>query len=171
MYSYCYVCSVLYIMFSLYVPTGTLRLPWLCFFRAFSSAIREIPGYSSQRQGMARTLPKLIELFYSYVLLMCKCTVYCCHRVSTQLQLTNISISVSNYHIACQRGSRLYSFFNIGASGGWVVNATPRPRHPGKDPVPVVQEAGWFPGPVWTGAENLAPLGFDSMTVQTVASC
>ena len=28
---------------------------------------------------------------------------------------------------------------------------------PGKDPVPIVQEAGWDPGPVWTGAENLAP--------------
>ena len=26
---------------------------------------------------------------------------------------------------------------------------------PGKDPVPIVQEAGWAPGPVWTGAENL----------------
>ena len=28
---------------------------------------------------------------------------------------------------------------------------------PGKDPVPIVQEAGWAPGPVWTEAENLAP--------------
>ena len=28
---------------------------------------------------------------------------------------------------------------------------------PGKDPVPIVQEAGWAPGPVWTGAENLTP--------------
>jgi len=27
----------------------------------------------------------------------------------------------------------------------------------GKDPVPIVQAAGWAPGPVWTGAENLAP--------------
>ena len=27
---------------------------------------------------------------------------------------------------------------------------------PGKDTVPIVQEAGWAPGPVWTGAENLA---------------
>ena len=26
----------------------------------------------------------------------------------------------------------------------------------GKDPVPIVQEAGWTPGPVWIGAENLA---------------
>ena len=30
---------------------------------------------------------------------------------------------------------------------------------PGKDPVPIVQEAGWAPGPVWTGAENLAATG------------
>jgi len=30
---------------------------------------------------------------------------------------------------------------------------------PEKDPVPIVQEAGWAPGPVWTGAENLAPTG------------
>ena len=28
---------------------------------------------------------------------------------------------------------------------------------PRKDPVPIVQEAGWAPGKVWTGAENLAP--------------
>ena len=27
----------------------------------------------------------------------------------------------------------------------------------GKDPVSIVQEAGWAPGPVWTGAENLGP--------------
>jgi hypothetical protein len=26
-----------------------------------------------------------------------------------------------------------------------------------RDLVPIVQEAGWVPGPVWTGAENLAP--------------
>jgi len=28
--------------------------------------------------------------------------------------------------------------------------------YPGKDPVPIVQEDGWAPGLVWTGAENLA---------------
>ena len=33
---------------------------------------------------------------------------------------------------------------------------------PGKDPVPIVQEAGWAPGPVWTGAENLASTGIRS---------
>jgi hypothetical protein len=40
---------------------------------------------------------------------------------------------------------------------------TPRPHcTPGKDPVTIVQEAGWAPGPVWTGAENLAPTGIRS---------
>ena len=43
-----------------------------------------------------------------------------------------------------------------------MVNATPRPLYPGKDPVPVVQEAGWAPVPVWTGSENLVPTGIRS---------
>ena len=45
--------------------------------------------------------------------------------------------------------------------GGW---STPRPGRftPGKDPVPIVEEAGRAPGPVWTGAENLAFTGIRS---------
>jgi hypothetical protein len=39
----------------------------------------------------------------------------------------------------------------------------PRPLStPGDDPVPIVQEAAWVPGPVWTGVENLAPTGIRS---------
>ena len=41
---------------------------------------------------------------------------------------------------------------------------------PGNDPVPIVQEAGWAPKPVWIGTENLAPPGFDPRTFQPVAS-
>ena len=45
----------------------------------------------------------------------------------------------------------------------WGVSVTPRPLFsPGKDPVPIVREAGWAPGPVWTGAENLTPTGIRS---------
>ena len=40
----------------------------------------------------------------------------------------------------------------------------------GEDPVPIVQEAGWYSGAFWTGAENLAPPGFDLRTVQPVDS-
>jgi len=36
-----------------------------------------------------------------------------------------------------------------------VVSSTPRPHFiPGKDPVPIVQEAGWAPGPVWTSGKS-----------------
>ena len=38
----------------------------------------------------------------------------------------------------------------------------PAALHPGKDPVSIVQEAGWAPGPVWTGAANLVPTGIRS---------
>jgi hypothetical protein len=38
----------------------------------------------------------------------------------------------------------LYSFFNLAARWGWVVNTTPRPLdHRERDLVPIVQEAGW----------------------------
>ena len=32
-------------------------LPWLRFFRAFSSVVRQMPGQNPQRRGTARTLP------------------------------------------------------------------------------------------------------------------
>ena len=38
----------------------------------------------------------------------------------------------------------------------------PAALYPRKDPVPIVQEAGWAPGLVWTGAKNLAPTGIRS---------
>jgi hypothetical protein len=45
--------------------------------------------------------------------------------------------------------------------GGW---SAPRPSRftTWKDPVPIVQEAGWAPGPVWTCAKNLAYTGIQS---------
>ena len=36
-----------------------------------------------------------------------------------------------------------------------MVSSTPRPHFtPGKDPVPILQEAGWAPGLVWTGGKS-----------------
>ena len=56
------------------------------------------------------------------------------------------------------RYSSTHSLTSAIDGGGW---STPRPGrfNPGNDPVPIVQEAGLDPVPVWTGAENLAPTG------------
>ena len=58
------------------------------------------------------------------------------------------------------RGSRgiALPFLDHGTRRGWGGSFTSRPLFTlGKDSVLIVQEAGWAPGPVWTGAENLAP--------------
>jgi hypothetical protein len=55
-----------------------------------------------------------------------------------------------------------YSFSTSGLGrGGW---SAPRLGRftPGKDPVPIVQEAGGAPGVVWTCAKNLASTGIRS---------
>jgi len=46
-------------------------------------------------------------------------------------------------------------FHDRGTRRRWVISGTPRPHFtPGKDPVPILQEAGWAPGPVWTGGKS-----------------
>ena len=60
------------------------------------------------------------------------------------------------------RGTRgiTLPFLDHGTRRGWGVYVTPRPLFtPGKDSVPIVQEAGWVPGPVWTGEKNLVLIG------------
>jgi hypothetical protein len=53
--------------------------------------------------------------------------------------------------------------------GGWSASRPVR-FTPGKDPLPIVQEVGWAPGPVWTCAKNLAPTGifFEMLFINTV---
>ena len=61
-------------------------------------------------------------------------------------------------------------FHDRGTRRGWVVSSTPRPHFTfGKDPVPILQEAEWAPGPVWTGEISRPPPGLDPRTVQPVA--
>ena len=62
------------------------------------------------------------------------------------------------------RGSRgLALLFHNHDTRAWGVSLTPWPLFTSeKEPVSLVQEAGWAPGSVWTGAENLAPTGIRS---------
>ena len=94
-------CGMKLILWPIPLSAGTLRLPWLRFFHAFSSVLRQMPRYNPQRRGTARTPPKFlccpIYCLFCVVLCIvcvCICVLYYWHRVATQLQLTNIS-----YHI------------------------------------------------------------------------
>jgi hypothetical protein len=53
------------------------------------------------------------------------------------------------------------STLTLALNGGGVGGQRHGPAYlpPGKDPVSIVQDAGWAPGSVWTGAENIAPTG------------
>jgi len=71
--------------------------------------------------------------------------------------LSNIKVKVkwSRYRPGvAKRASRGIAllFHDRGTWRGWVVSSTSRPHFtPGKDPVPILQDTGWAPGPVWTG--------------------
>jgi len=58
--------------------------------------------------------------------------------------------------VAQRVGKGIAPFFHDrGTRRGWVVSSMPWPHFtPGKDPVPILQEAGWAPGPVWTGRKS-----------------
>jgi len=83
------------------VPVGTLRLPSRRFLRAFSSVVRQInASVIPANMGHVPHSSKIFVLFCLLFVLcrsvycVCKCVLPYCHRLATQLQLTNIS-----YHI------------------------------------------------------------------------
>jgi len=46
-------------------------------------------------------------------------------------------------------------FHDRGTRRGWVISSTPQSHFTlRKDPVPILQDAGWAPGPVWTGGKS-----------------
>jgi len=58
--------------------------------------------------------------------------------------------------VAQRVGRGIALLFHVcGTRRRWVVSSTPRPHFtPRKDPVPILQEAGWAPGSVWTGGKS-----------------
>jgi len=86
-----------------------------------------------------------------------RCTVHCCY--------VKLKVNFTLEQAMKVQGEEMYSYTLSLASaldgGWWSVPCTGR-FTPEKIPVPIVQEAGWAPWPVWIGAENLAPTGIRS---------
>ena len=82
---------------------------------------------------------------------------FCVTNLSLQIKV-KIKVKWSRYRsdVAQRVGRGIALLFNDrGTRRGWVVSSTPRPQFsPGKDPVPIVQEAGWAPGLVWMGGKS-----------------
>jgi len=79
------------------------------------------------------------------------CVVYCTYGKKVKVKWSRYRPGVAQ---KVGRGIALL-FHDRGTRRGWVVSNTPRPQFtPGKDPVPILQEAGWAPGPVWTGGKS-----------------
>ena len=77
-----------------------------------------------------------------------------------QLEYIKVKVKVTWYHYRPSMAQRVGSsiallFHDHGTRRGWVVSSTPRPHFtPGKDLVPILQEAGWALGPVWRGGKS-----------------
>jgi len=74
----------------------TLAEGFPCFFLTYKENSRVKPANTGHG-------PHYSQIFVSfYVLFVCKCVLYYCHRVATQLQLTNIS-----FHITIRKSLRM----------------------------------------------------------------
>jgi len=106
--------------------TITLALFWHCLFHAswLNYSLMTPAHSSSKKEKVKCTLVQALRL----------CTGRMAHRGSWAIALL---------------------FHDRGTRRAWVVSSTPRPHFtPEKDPVPILQEAGWAPGPVSTGGKS-----------------
>jgi hypothetical protein len=95
------------------------------------------------------------------------CDPVLCHRIrKKKVKCTLVQALRLCTGCTAHRGSRGIAllFHDHSNRRGWGVSVTPWLLFTaGKDPVPIVQEAGWAPGSVWTGAENLVPTRIRSL--------
>jgi hypothetical protein len=78
--------------------------------------------------------------------------------------LLNVNITLEQAMKAQMRNRGIASLFLEPHHSIGVVNTTPHlPYLRESQPVPIVQEVGWAPGSVWTGAEYLTPTGIRSL--------
>ena len=97
MYSYCCLCIPIVVFVFLDTATLTEVFPsFLLGCKANARVILAKMGHGPHSSKIVVVVVCIVCFVLFYVLFVCKCVLYYCHQVTTQLQLTNIS-----YHI-CQ---------------------------------------------------------------------
>jgi len=93
------------------------------------------------------------SLIYIYIMFLFW---FVCVFVCVYINIYKVKLSRYRPGVAQRVGRGIALLFHDrGTRSGWVASSTPRPHFtPGKDPVPILQEAGWAPGPVWTGGKS-----------------
>jgi hypothetical protein len=102
----------------------------------------------------------LKSLLHIAFLLCCISINYCATVIKKRVKCTLVQALRLCTGCTAHKGSTgiALPFYDHGTRRGSEVSVTPQPLFtPGKEPLPIVQETGWAPGLVWTGAENLAP--------------
>ena len=100
MYSYCssmysYCCLCILIVVYVFLDTATLTEVFPCFFLGCKVNVRVILAKTGHGPHSSKIVVLFYVLFVLYCSMNCLCVNVYCHRVTTQLQLTNISISIS----------------------------------------------------------------------------
>jgi len=90
MYSYC---MFMYLHRAIWHSSSTLTEVFPCFFLSRKANVRVKPAKTGHgpHSFIIFVLFYVLFVFVSFsVLFMCKYVLYCCHRVATQQQLTNV---------------------------------------------------------------------------------
>jgi hypothetical protein len=110
LYVYIFILCYMYLYRASWHPSPTLTEVFPCFFLSCKANARVKPATDGARPALFLNfcvVPCIVSSVSFSVLFLCKCVLNYCHRVATQLQLTNIS-----YHIILKSARSAKYFLN-----------------------------------------------------------